>query len=228
VFAALLDFVLIRPLRKRHGGEEALAIITIGINIFLATELGHLVGVDILPTGAPGGTHVTHILGVAIAQTRVTAAALGIVVMAGLFAIFRYTDLGVSMRATAADPETAALMGINLNRVAAISWALAGALAAIAGAFFAAFPTSPGVDKTTSLIALTAVPAAVAGGLDSVGGAVAGGLLIGVATQFTTTYQDNLSFLGGGLADVTPYIVLFAVLLWRPSGLFGTRETARV
>jgi branched-chain amino acid transport system permease protein len=118
-------------------------------------------------------------------------------------------------------------MGIRLTRVAAGAWALAGVLAAIGGVFFTSFPAA-GVSNATYLIALTAIPAAVVGGLDSTAGAVVGGLLIGVATTFAAGYQDEISFLGRGLSEVVPYIVLLLVLLWRPSGLFGTREITRV
>jgi branched-chain amino acid transport system permease protein len=225
--AALLDLIFVRTLRRRGGGIDALAILTIGLNILLGTELARRVGTDLLPTGAPWGSDVTHVLGIAVPQTRVAAAAVAIVLMLAFWAAFRYSDWGVAMRSAAADREIAALMGIRLTRVAAGAWALAGALAAIGGAFFTSFPAS-GVSNATGLLALTAIPAAVVGGLDSVAGAVVGGLVIGVATTFAAGYQDEISFLGRGLSEVVPYIVLLVVLLWRPSGLFGTREITRV
>jgi branched-chain amino acid transport system permease protein len=227
VVGALLDIVLLRPLRKRRGGIDALAIMTIAINILLGTELMRDVGTDILPTGAPWGSDTLHLLGVTVPQARVAAAVVALVLLAIFSAAFRFSDAGVAMRATAADPATAALMGIRLGRVAAGSWAVAGVLAAIGGAFFTSFP-APGVTTSTGLLALTAIPAAVLGGLDSTAGAVAGGLTIGVATTFAAGYQDDIAFLGRGLSEVIPYIALFAVLLWRPSGLFGTREATRV
>jgi branched-chain amino acid transport system permease protein len=225
--AALLDVVFVRTLRRRGGGIDALAILTIGLNILLATELSRRVGTDLLPTGAPWGSDVTHVLGIAVPQTRLAAAAVAIVLMVAFWAAFTYSDWGVAMRSAAADWETAALMGIRLTAVAAGAWALAGALAAIGGAFFTSFPAS-GVNNATGLLALTAIPAAVLGGLDSTAGAVVGGLVIGVATTFAAGYQDEISFLGRGLSEVVPYIVLLVVLLWRPSGLFGTREITRV
>ena len=227
VAAALLDAVFVRPLRRRRGGVDALAILTIGLNILLGTELSRRVGTDLLPTGAPWGSDVTHLLGIAVPQTRVAAAVVAIVLMVAFWALFTYSDWGVAMRSTAADPQTAALMGVRLSRVAAAAWALAGALAAIGGAFFTSFPAA-GVNNATNLLALTAIPAAVLGGLDSTAGAVVGGLVIGVATTFAAGYQDQISFLGRGLSEVIPFIVLLVVLLWRPSGLFGTRELTRV
>jgi branched-chain amino acid transport system permease protein len=225
--AALFDLIFVRTLRRRGGGIDELAILTIGLNILLGTELSRRVGTDLLPTGAPWGSDVTHVLGIAVPQTRVAAAAVAIVLMLCFWAAFRYSDWGVAMRSAAADREIAALMGIRLTRVAAGAWALAGSLAAIAGAFFTSFPAS-GVNNATGLLALTAIPAAVLGGLDSTAGAVVGGLVIGVATTFAAGYQDEISFLGRGLSEVVPYIVLLLVLLWRPSGLFGTREITRV
>jgi branched-chain amino acid transport system permease protein len=227
VAAALLDLVFVRVLRRRGGGVDALAILTIGLNILLGTELSRAVGIDILPTGAPWGSDVAHVLGVAVPQTRVAAAIVATVLMAAFWAVFTYSDWGVALRTAAADREIAALMGIRLTRVAAVVWALAGALAAVAGAFFTSFPAA-GVSNATNLLALTAIPAAVVGGLDSTAGAVVGGLLIGVATTFAAGYQDEIAFLGRGLSEVVPYIVLLIVLLWRPSGLFGTREITRV
>jgi branched-chain amino acid transport system permease protein len=227
LLAALLDVVFVRTLRRRGGGVDALAILTIGLNILLATELSRRVGTDLLPTGAPWGSDVTHVLGIAVPQTRIAAAAVAIVLMVAFWAAFKYSDWGVAMRAAAADWETAALMGIRLTRVAAGAWALAGALAAIGGAFFTSFPAS-GVNNATGLIALTAIPAAVVGGLDSTAGAVVGGLTIGVATTLAAGYQDQIAFLGRGLSEVVPYIALLIVLLWRPSGVFGTKEVMRV
>jgi branched-chain amino acid transport system permease protein len=147
--------------------------------------------------------------------------------MTVFWAAFRYSDWGVAMRSAADDPETAALMGIRLRRVALVAWGVAGALAAVGGAFFTSFPAA-GVSNATGLLALTAIPAAVLGGLDSTAGAVVGGLLIGVVATFTAGYQDDIAFLGRGLSEVAPYIVLLAVLLWRPSGIFGTRGITRV
>jgi branched-chain amino acid transport system permease protein len=227
VAAALLDIVLVRPLRRRGGGIDALAIITIALNILLGTELVRAVGNDLLPSGAPWGAKTTAILGADIPQARIAAAIVALVLMAVFYVAFTRSDWGVAMRSAASDPEAAALMGIRLSRVAAGAWAVAGALAAIAGAFFVSFPAG-GVSNATGLLALSAIPVAVLGGLDSTAGALVGGLLIGVAQQLAAGYQDNIAFLGRGLSNVVPYVVLFVILLWRPSGLFGTPEVTRV
>jgi branched-chain amino acid transport system permease protein len=142
--------------------------------------------------------------------------------------MLRFTDWGVALRASAERPATAALMGIRLSRVAAGTWVLAGALAAVAGLFFTAFP-SPGIGGFVGQAALgAAVPAAVLGGLDSTTGALVGGLAVGLTATFAAGYQDQLAFLGRGFGGVAPYVVMLLVLLARPAGLFGSREVTRV
>jgi branched-chain amino acid transport system permease protein len=225
--AALLDLVFVRPLRKRARGLDALAIMTIALNVLLGTELVRAVGSDLLPSGAPWGANTTTIFGADIPQARIAAAIVALVLMGAFYLAFTRSNWGIAMRSAAADPEAASLMGIHLGRVAAGAWAVAGGLAAIGGAFFVSFPAG-GVSNVTGLLALSAIPVAVLGGLDSTAGAVVGGLLIGVAQTLAAGYQDELSFLGRGLSNVIPYVVLFVVLLWRPSGLYGTREVSRV
>jgi branched-chain amino acid transport system permease protein len=100
-------------------------------------------------------------------------------------------------------------------------------LAAVGAIFLTTFPT-PGVDRASGLVALSAFPAAILGGLDSVVGAVVGGLIIGVVVTMASGYQDEISFLGRGLGQVAPYVVMVMVLLVRPAGLFGTKELSRV
>jgi branched-chain amino acid transport system permease protein len=131
------------------------------------------------------------------------------------------------MRATAEDSATASLMGISRGRVSAAAWAIAGVLAAVAGLFITVFP-SPGLEPTTSAVALRAFPAAIIGGLDSTTGAVVGGLLIGTTEALTQGYAEHLAFLGTGFHTVMPYLVMVLVLLARPTGLFGTKELHRV
>src|SRR5205814_4877237 len=132
---------------------------------------------------------------------------VSLVLIAGFFAWFRYSIWGVAMRATAEDAGTAALMGVRRARVAATAWVLAGALAAIAGLFLSVSPY-PGLTPTTAVIALSAFPAAIIGGLDSTGGAVGGGLLVGLTESLTQGYATPLSLLGQGFHAVMPYVVM--------------------
>jgi branched-chain amino acid transport system permease protein len=205
----------------------SLAIVTIGVDIILLTELIRRIGSDILNVPHPWGGGSFRIGDVGISQNRLIATIVAGVLIALFFAAFKYSSWGVSMRASAEDGETAALMGIRLGRVSALAWVVAGALAGVAALFLVGSPT-PGVSPTVYTVALRAFPAAILGGLDSTGGALVGGLLIGMAESFAAGYQDQLLFLGRGFGDVVPYIVMIAVLLVRPSGLFGTKELTRV
>ncbi|WP_117215069.1 ABC transporter permease subunit, partial [Allorhizocola rhizosphaerae] len=129
--AALAGVVLLRRVRLADPGT--LAILTLGVDILLATELTRQIGSDLLTTGDPWGAAVVTIAGVHIAQTRIVAAVVAVCVVAAIFAALKFTDSGVALRASAERPATAALLGIRLGRVAAGAWLLAGALAAVAG-----------------------------------------------------------------------------------------------
>lgn len=223
--AVLVDVVIMRRVRGADLGT--LAILTLGIDILMVTELSRQMGTTMLTTGAPWGTEVVDLLGSRIPLSRLIAAAVAVVVVAVLWAVFKFTSFGIAMRAAAEDGDTAALMGIRLNRVAATAWGVAGALAAVAGVFLTSFP-SPGINTAVGVTALAAIPAWVLGGFDSLPGAVVGGLVIGVVTSLVAGYQSELSFLGRDLGDVAPYAVMFLVLLLKPSGLFGTQEMTRV
>jgi branched-chain amino acid transport system permease protein len=224
--AALTGVVLLR--RARLADPGTLAILTLGVDIVLVTELTRRIGTDLLTTGDPWGAEVVTIGSVHIPQTRIVAAAVAVVLVTIFLAVLRFTDWGVALRASSERPATAALMGIRLGRTAATTWLLAGALAAVAGVLFTAFP-SPGIGGTVGQLALgVAVPAAVLGGLDSTTGALVGGLAVGLTATFAAGYADQLAFLGRGFASVAPYVVMLLVLLVRPSGLFGSREVTRV
>ena len=225
VVALVVERVLVRPVVQRS--VVAVAIMTIGIDVVMQTEITRRLGIDIVPVGDPWQSATVDVLGVTVPQTRVAALVVALVVLGGFFAWSRFSEWGIAMRASAENPDTAELMGIRLGRVSAIVWLIAAVLAVVAGVFLAAFP-SPGVSPTTSTAALRAFPAAILGGLDSPGGAVVGGLLIGLAETLTQGYQDQLSFFGQGFSAVMPYVVMVAVLLARPTGLFGATEATRV
>jgi branched-chain amino acid transport system permease protein len=224
--AALIGVVVLR--RARLADPGTLAILTLGVDIVLVTELTRRIGTDLLTTGDPWGAEVVTIGSVHIPQTRIVAAAVAVALVTGFLAVLRFTDWGVALRASAERPATATLMGIRLGRTAASAWVLAGSLAAVAGVLFTAFP-SPGIGGTVGQLALgAAVPAAVLGGLDSTTGALVGGLAVGLTATFAAGYADQLAFLGRGFASVAPYVLMLLVLLVRPSGLFGSREVTRV
>lgn len=170
-------------------------------------------------TGCTGGVQIYEN---AIARFVIALAAIGIL---GLW--LTRSKLGLAMRATSLDQETALAQGINVGRIFSISWAIGGGMAALAGALLAA--NGSVVQATDALFALVALPAIIIGGLDSLKGAVFGGLIVGVAMALTKTYQPQFApWLGANFENVIPYLLMLVVLLIRPYGLFGTREVQRV
>lgn len=225
VVGAAVEFLVMR--RYRGSDASVLAIVTIGVDILLTTDLTRRIGTDVLSLGDPWGNRVVTVGDVTVAQTRIAAFVAAALLITLFLLAFRHTNWGVAMRAAAENPNAAALMGVRLGRVSLSAWAVAGALAAVAALFLTVFPT-PGLERATSLAALKAFPAAILGGLDSTTGALAGGLIVGVTEALATGYQSDLSFLGRGIGELAPYLVMVAVLLVRPAGLFGTKELARV
>jgi branched-chain amino acid transport system permease protein len=225
VLNVLIDVVVLGNARRPDPGT--LSIITIGLAIVIGAELRRHIGFRVFGLGDPWGADVIRIGDSFIPQTRVAAAAVAIVVLV-LFAVaFRFSNWGVAMRAASEDPEAAALMGVRLRRVSISAWAVAGALATIGGVFFLTFPGG-GVTSLAELAILGAFPAAIIGGLDSTGGAVVGGLLVGVTVTLAAGYQNDILFLGRGVQEAAPFILMLIVLLVRPTGLFGTTEIHRV
>lgn len=220
-----IDVVVLGNARRPDPGT--LSIITIGLDILIGAELRRQIGFQTYGLGDPWGTGVIRVGGSFIPQTRVAAAVIAIVVIVLFALVFRFSNWGVAMRAASEDPEAAALMGVRLRRVSIAAWVVAGALATLAGVFFLTFPGG-GVSNLAELAILGAFPAAIIGGLDSTGGAVAGGVLVGMTVTFAAGYQNEIAFLGRGVHEAAPFILMFIVLLIRPTGLFGTKELHRV
>ena len=126
------------------------------------------------------------------------------------------------MRGTSEDHELAQSIGININRVFGISWALAGVVATMAGVLFA---TSSGLDMSLSIVVLYAFPVVLLGGLDSIPGTIVGGLIIGLSMGVVSASKVPII---RDMAEIMPYIVLLIVLLIRPEGLFGQKRIERI
>jgi branched-chain amino acid transport system permease protein len=227
VIAALALGVERTVLRPMVGKPVfVVAIITIGVDVVVRVVTNAFIGLDVLPVGDPWGLATVSLLGVEVQQRYLVMFATTAVVVVALFAFFRFSRTGLAMRAVAHDQEVALAQGIRVGSVFALSWALAGGLAALAGVFVA---TGAGVDQQLWVVALKALPAIILGGLDSLGGAVVGGLAVGVVESLVGTYQGDVApWLGPNFALVAPYALMLVVLLVRPHGLFGAREVERL
>ncbi|HSY16090.1 MAG TPA: branched-chain amino acid ABC transporter permease [Jatrophihabitantaceae bacterium] len=167
--------------------------------------------------GMPKGS--LDVFGGRVPTTSVVVAVFTFVVAGIVASAFRFTEWGIRVRAAGQDPVLASQGGINVRRVYTTSWAIAGILAAFAGI---ALGSTNLIDTSMENLAGAAFPAILLGGLDSIEGAVVGGVIIGVGQGFVATY------LGGQFLDVTTYGALLLILLVRPAGLFGTVQASRV
>lgn len=224
--ALVVERLAIRPMIGKP--VFVIAIITIGIDVIVRTVAGAFIGRDPRIIGDPWGNETFDLAGVTIYQRHVAAVVVTALLVLALLAFFRWTPIGLAMRASALDQEAAMAQGVSVGAVFAISWALAGGLATVAGVF-AATNTGGTMDRNLWLVALAALPVIILGGLDSLGGAVVGGLVIGVIQQVVAVYhREWFPFLDTNLREITPYLVMLVVLLVRPHGLFGTKEVERV
>lgn len=219
-----VERVAVRPMIGRP--VFVVAIITLGVDVVLRVITNPFIGIRLLHVGDPWGLKPTTIAGVEVQQRHLAMLVTTAVVVVALFTFFRFTRMGLAMRATAYDQEAALAQGVSVGSVFALSWALAGALAALGGTFAA---VGGNVDQLLWLTALVALPVIILGGLDSLPGAVIGGLVVGVLQEVVATYQRHFpGWVGGNVAIISPYVLMLVVLLVRPYGLFGTREVERV
>jgi branched-chain amino acid transport system permease protein len=201
-------------------------MITIGVLTIIEQVVPTVWGANPLPLGDPWGVHSVDAGNITIRVADLWTIGLVAAVLIMFFLFFRYSKMGVAMRATAVDLEASLAQGISVRRVVAVSWGIAGLVAALAGVTLAG--GGAGVRPDIELIAFLAFPAIILGGLDSPGGAVVGGLVIGLTQSLTATYQPQYaSWLGTGFNLVVPYIVMVIVLMVRPYGLFGQRRVRR-
>ena len=226
--AALIGLVIERAAIRPMVGRPVfvVAIITIGLDIAMRVVTSGFIGTGSRPIRNPWGLDRASLLGLQVQERHLISMATLIVIVLVLTWFYRFTRHGLAMRAAAFDQEAALTQGVSVGSVFALSWAMAGALAAIAGSLLA---TTAGVDRQLWIVALIALPAIILGGLDSLEGAVIGGLAIGVVQSLVGSYQRDLApWLGDNFAVVSPYVLMLLVLLAKPYGIFGTPEVRRV
>lgn len=218
-----------RLVLRRMVGQPVFAVImvTIGLLYVIRVFVSSVWGFNLLNTHDPWGIRALKIGSVKLAVSDAWTVGLTAAVLAAFFAFFRYSRLGVGMRATALDQEAAIAQGISARVVFGLAWAIAGATATLAGVMLSA--GGAGVKPDIEFVALLAFPAIILGGLDSPLGAVVGGLIIGITQELTLGYQPtHATWLGSGFGSVMPYVVMVLILLVRPFGLFGTKAVRRI
>lgn len=225
---ALIGVVIERVTIRPMIGEPlfAVAMITLGLDLVVRTVSNDFMNNQVNGLGDPWGSNIIEFGLLRVAQTQVVTVIVALLAMLYLAWFFR-SRTGVAMRATAFDQEAAMAQGIDVGKVFAIAWAIGAGMAAIGGIFSSVFPRGAGVSPFTWAVAFRAFPAVVIGGLDSIAGAIVGGMLVGVAEVLAGTYLTQ-KFLGQGFSGIVPWLLMMVLLLVRPYGIYGTEEIRRV
>ncbi|MDP2809344.1 MAG: branched-chain amino acid ABC transporter permease [Rhodocyclaceae bacterium] len=223
---ATIERVAYRPLR--NAPRLAPLITAIGVSIVLQ-QLAMLVwgrGYHPVPQLLPAGSH--EILGAQINEVQIIILLVAALTMLGLMQLVNRTRLGRAMRATAENPAIAGLMGIDANRIILLTFVIGSGLAALAGVLVSA---NYGIAHHNMgfILGLKAFTAAVLGGIGNLGGAMVGGVLLGVIEALGAGYIGDLTggVFGSNYQDVFAFFVLIVVLIFRPSGLMGEKVAER-
>ncbi len=219
--SALLGVLIHKFLIQPLSGQPMLAVImlTIALSIALRALIEIIYGSQGLTLNTPLPHGVYQFGELRISQLHLTAALVSWGCMAVFGAFFRFTSIGLLMRATADGHEAAVVSGINVNVMNRLAWAIGCILASVGGLFLGQLQI---VSTELESIGLLALPAVVIGGMQSIPGAIVGGLLVGLIEQLAASYISPKS------SDIVIYALLLLILMVRPWGLFGQRELGRV
>jgi branched-chain amino acid transport system permease protein len=226
VFSAVLGILTERVVLRPMIGEPVISLImvTLGLSALLKAIVQAIWGTDLRPF--PNIFPVTPVqlgpLPVSQGYLYSTASVAVLLLIFTLF--FKFTRAGIAMRATAFSQQVALSMGISVKRIFALSWSIAAVVSAIGGILLAG--VRGGLDASLAFFGLKVIPVVILGGLDSVGGAIVGGVVMGVLENLAGGYLDPL--VGGGAKEVAPFIVLVLILSVKPYGLFGKVKIERV
>ncbi|MDV7213449.1 branched-chain amino acid ABC transporter permease [Azotobacter beijerinckii] len=219
--AIAIERAVLRPLVNRS--QITLFMATLGLSFVIEGLAQGLMGAQVRALDL-GIDDVPLFIGeVMVSQFDLVAAATAAVLVTVLALLFNSTRIGVSLRAVADDTRAALSVGIDLNRIWQIVWAVAGIVGLVAGLLWGA---RQGVQFSLSLVVLKALPVLIIGGFTSIGGAIVGGLIVGAAENLAEVYIGT--HIGGGITPWFAYVLALAFLYIRPAGLFGERAIERV
>lgn len=222
LFGMLVQMIVLRPL----VGEPVISVImaTIGLSIFMQALMNWVFGndaqrfPDIFPTSS------VSIGGLNVESAYLLSLALSLIVMGVFFWFFQISRWGLAMRATAFDQQIAQSLGISVRKVFVMAWAISALVSGIAGVVLGLVNT---VSNSLAIIGIKVFPAVIVGGLDSIVGAVLGGVIIGVLENMAE-FVDGQYLQIGNLYTVAPFYVLIVILMIKPYGLFGTHNIERI
>src|SRR6266851_443474 len=216
-----LERVVLRPMIGRP--VIAVVMATIGLAAVLRGTATMAFGAGTRVIDMPVSDEPFHLGPVMLPPVELVGAGVSLVFLAAFTWFFLKSRTGIAMRAVADNQQVSMAMGINVRRYFALAWAMAGVVSALGGVVWGAMLS---VDNQLALVGLKVFPVVILGGLDSVMGAVVGGLIVGIVENLAAGYLDP--YVGGGTKDFAPYVLMILVLMVRPEGIFGRRRIERV
>ncbi|MET0576742.1 MAG: branched-chain amino acid ABC transporter permease [Mesorhizobium sp.] len=217
VFGYLLDLIVLR--RMFGQSQIAVVILTIALGFVLRFVAGAIWGHETVSLESPIAGKELRFGGVVLGLDEVAVIVVTVLLTVVLYLYFNRTKLGIAMQAASQNQLAAYYMGIPVKRVHSLIWALAGAVAAIAGVLFA---SKGAIDPSAGLLGIKAFAAAVIGGFGSLPGALLGGIIVGLIEPFASRY------IAAGYSQIMPYLLLFLILVFRPHGILAQVHRKKV
>ena len=222
LFGILVQIIILKPLI----GEPIISIImvTIGLSIFFQAIMNWMFGVFTEPFPQIFSTESLNIFGLNVQTAYLMSGLISIFIMISFALFFKKSKLGLAMRATAFDQQAAQSLGVSIKQVFAAAWAISAMVSAVAGVVFGIVN---GISSGIAFMGIKVFPAVILGGLDSVLGAILGGLVIGLLEHLA--HYIDVQFLNiGNLIRIAPFYALIIILMIKPYGFFGTKDIERV
>jgi branched-chain amino acid transport system permease protein len=222
IFGVALQVIVLRPMI----GEPIISVImvTIGLSTVFQAAMKWIFGTNLQPFPPVFTTQTVSILGLQIQTVYLMSLAVSLAMMAGMAWFFRSSKYGLAMRATAFNQQVAQSLGVPVKTVFAMAWAISAVVSAVAGVVVAVVN---GVSAGLSAYGIKVFPAVILGGLDSIAGAVIGGVIIGLLENLAH-FVDSQYLHWGNLYEIAPFYVLLIILMIKPYGLFGTKDIERI
>lgn len=222
VFGILIQVIILRPMI----GEPIISVImvTIALSTVFQAALKWIFGINPQPFPRVFASQSVNILGYSIQTVYVMSLVVSVIMMLGMAWFFKASKYGLAMRATAFNQQVAQSLGISVKSVFAMAWAISAVVSAVAGVVVAVVN---GVSFGLAAYGIKVFPAVILGGLDSIAGAVVGGIIIGLLEN-VAQFVDSEYLHVGNLYEIAPFYVLIIILMIKPYGLFGTKDIERV
>jgi branched-chain amino acid transport system permease protein len=227
---ALCGALIFIAFLKKMVGEPVFItlMMTIGLGSILTSIAGLIWGHDVYAIHSPFTEKAITIANMVFSQGAFYTIGVSILLVTLFIIFFNRSLLGVAMRGVAEDTDAAGLMGVNVIKINMVVWAVGALVAVVAGVFLAEHSF---VHLPMSHVGIKAMSAAILGGLQSIGGAILGGVIVGLVEGFAAGYLSGLEVVGfrfGDLSDVVAFVIMVIVLMIRPHGIFGKKEVERV